>query len=288
MLHPWTRMWMTNTEQQMHANYNQNNMNKIEDDLHYFGKYIDPIVEFALIGNKKELEREHQKKIQGKRETKHHLNTDVCAASVLGNHFNILKWARENGYPWDERVCYIAALKGYDEIFKWAVSNECPRSAIACNYIAKRGKLGMLMWAFENGCPINTETFIVAIECEHHDIVQWISSKGIIKLFTSCEYAAKMGYTKLLKYLYHCGTGWRLSESVCNYAAERGDLDTIKWARRNGCPWNEMIYGCVFKNENITKEKKHEIIDWIIKNDGPYNEEVEIFLGTKGYTNQQQ
>src|ERR1700688_2361817 len=40
--------------------------------------------------------------------------------------FNILKWARENGCPWDEVTCAYAALNGHLDILKWARENECP------------------------------------------------------------------------------------------------------------------------------------------------------------------
>ncbi len=32
-----------------------------------------------------------------------------------GGHLGVLKWARENGCPWDEWTCAIAASKGYVE-----------------------------------------------------------------------------------------------------------------------------------------------------------------------------
>jgi hypothetical protein len=37
----------------------------------------------------------------------------VCAA--YDGHLEVLKWARENGCPWDERTRQLAARKGYVE-----------------------------------------------------------------------------------------------------------------------------------------------------------------------------
>ena len=38
----------------------------------------------------------------------------------------MLKWARENGCPWDERTCMFAAEGGHLEVLKWARENGCP------------------------------------------------------------------------------------------------------------------------------------------------------------------
>jgi len=37
----------------------------------------------------------------------------------------VLKWARENGCPWDDRVCSRAAQGGYLEVVKWAREQGC-------------------------------------------------------------------------------------------------------------------------------------------------------------------
>lgn len=38
----------------------------------------------------------------------------------------MLKWARENEYPWNEQTCSAAARGGHFEVLKWARENECP------------------------------------------------------------------------------------------------------------------------------------------------------------------
>jgi hypothetical protein len=38
----------------------------------------------------------------------------------------VLKWARENGCPWDEWTCANAAEGGHLEMLKWARENDCP------------------------------------------------------------------------------------------------------------------------------------------------------------------
>ena len=41
-------------------------------------------------------------------------------------HLEVLKWARENGCPWDEVTCAYAAKGGHLDVLKWARENGCP------------------------------------------------------------------------------------------------------------------------------------------------------------------
>jgi len=36
-----------------------------------------------------------------------------------------LKWARENGCPWNENTCSLAAINRHLEVLKWARENGC-------------------------------------------------------------------------------------------------------------------------------------------------------------------
>jgi uncharacterized protein YabN with tetrapyrrole methylase and pyrophosphatase domain len=39
----------------------------------------------------------------------------TCGGAAMGGHLEVLKWARENGCPWDEETRELAASKGYVE-----------------------------------------------------------------------------------------------------------------------------------------------------------------------------
>ena len=51
---------------------------------------------------------------------------NFCADAAAEGHLNVLRWARENGCPWDERTCKLAAEEGHLEVFNWACANGCP------------------------------------------------------------------------------------------------------------------------------------------------------------------
>jgi NTP pyrophosphatase (non-canonical NTP hydrolase) len=48
----------------------------------------------------------------------------------MGGYLEVLRWARENGCPWDGRTCYNAAMNGHIElhleVLKWARANGAP------------------------------------------------------------------------------------------------------------------------------------------------------------------
>ena len=41
-------------------------------------------------------------------------------------HAEVLRWARENGCPWDQDTCYEAVNRGYVEVLRWARENGAP------------------------------------------------------------------------------------------------------------------------------------------------------------------
>jgi len=61
----------------------------------------------------------------------------------------MLKWARENGCPWDESTCSPAAKSGHLEVLKWVRENGCSWSQDTCSQAVENGHLEVLKWARE-------------------------------------------------------------------------------------------------------------------------------------------
>ena len=95
--------------------------------------------------------------------------------AALNGHLEILKWARENGCPWDSNTCANAALNGHLEVLKWARENGCPWDSATCTYAAENGHLEVLVWAQENGCPWDYEKCLnIAKQMNHTAIIDWL------------------------------------------------------------------------------------------------------------------
>ena len=52
-----------------------------------------------------------------------------------------------------------------------------------------------------------------------------------------CIEACKRGYVSTLKWARENGCPW--NEDICRNAAEHGQLSCLQYAHENGCPWNE-------------------------------------------------
>ena len=124
----------------------------------------------------------------------------VCTSAAEFGHLEIVKWARENGCPWEEAR---EARAGF------AVLG--PRINYTCAWTARRGHLEVLKWVRENGCPWDEYT---------------------------CSWAAEGGHIATLKWARENGCPW--DEETCYYAAVGGHIETLKWARENGAPWDEV------------------------------------------------
>ena len=99
--------------------------------------------------------------------------TEICAFAARNGHFNIVKFARENGFPWDEKTCANAAKIGHFDILKFAQANGCPWDEKTCASAAKNGHFDILKFARDNGCPWDEKTCANAARNGHFDILEW-------------------------------------------------------------------------------------------------------------------
>ena len=54
------------------------------------------------------------------------LSDGLCTLAAEWGRLEILKWLRENNFPWDEETCRRAASGGHLEMLQWARENGCP------------------------------------------------------------------------------------------------------------------------------------------------------------------
>jgi hypothetical protein len=125
----------------------------------------------------------------------------------------LIKWARQNGYPWSEQTCVFAAKGGHLEVLKYLHESGCPWNADTCTKAAEGGHLNVLKWLRENGCLWNTWT---------------------------CLGAAKGGHLDVLKYLHENLCPW--NSWACGAAALGGHLEVLKYLHENGCPWGDASF----------------------------------------------
>jgi len=68
----------------------------------------------------------------------------------------------------------------------------------------------------------------------------------LIRDYNSCIYAAEKGNLECLKYLHENGCPW--NENCSKYASKYGHLEVLKYLHENGCLWNEDC--CEYASSN--------------------------------------
>ena len=90
----------------------------------------------------------------------------TCSAAAKNGHLEILKYAHENGCPWNEWTCEMAAKYGHLDCLKYAHENGCPWDEEICEVAAACGHLDCLKYAHENGCPWNVHACLAKTKSE--------------------------------------------------------------------------------------------------------------------------
>ena len=80
-----------------------------------------------------------------------------------------------------------------------------------------------------------------------------------------CDYAAIRGSVRLLKWARENNYAW--GEYTCSYAAETGQLPALQYLHENGCPWNHMT--CFYAVEH----KRWDCLQYAVDNKCPGWEE---------------
>ena len=75
--------------------------------------------------------------------------THVQGATGCGN-LEILRYAHENGCPWDAQTCSHAADGGHLQVLQYAHDYGCPWGAETCKRAAAKGHLQVLQYAHYN------------------------------------------------------------------------------------------------------------------------------------------
>ena len=88
-------------------------------------------------------------------------NNNTCYYATQNGHLECLKYAHENGCPWDKSICLEASRYGHLECLKYAHENGCPWNEFTCSNASRNGHLECLKYAYNNDCPIRMMDYFV-------------------------------------------------------------------------------------------------------------------------------
>ena len=104
-------------------------------------------------------------------------NQEYLDAAKNGN-LNCLKYAHENGCPWNKDTCHYASQNGHLNCLKYAHENSCSWNEKTCRRAAYNGHLDCLKYAHENGCKWNKNTREYAAKNGHLDCLKYARDNG--------------------------------------------------------------------------------------------------------------
>ena len=163
----------------------------------------------------------------------------TCLRAAERGHLECLKYAHENGCPWDSRVFTVAAFEGHLDCLRYLDKNGCPWDQNTCAGAAKGGHLDCLKYLHENGCPWNTRACFAAAGVGSLDCLKYLHENGCPWNTKTCDVAAKESHFDCLKYLHENGCPW--DEKTYEAAAVYGRLEVLKYVHEHGCPFKPIM-----------------------------------------------
>jgi hypothetical protein len=181
----------------------------------------------------------------------------VCSAAIHGNHFDVLKWLRDQAIhgndgvcPWDEQSCWMAVSKGHIEILRWLRNDlvhgndgMCPWNEKACTIACRKGNLEVLKFLRNKEdvteerliCPWDEESCKAAAIKGNLPLLEWLLNTEIHGISEVCTITVKTyqgacygGHLHILKWLL---THRPLipDKWCCIRAVQGGHLHVLKW-----------------------------------------------------------
>jgi len=163
---------------------------------------------------------------------------DACCQASKFNQLDCLKFAHENGCPWDVRVYEFAAEQGHLRCMEYADQEQLPWHSSVCAIAARSGQLECLQFAHSHGCPWDSSCVINAAEFGHSECVRFLLDHGCAYDEKACFLAARNGHVSVLDILqFDYGRPWSVQTS--HHAAECPDSACLHNLILHNCPWDK-------------------------------------------------
>jgi hypothetical protein len=157
----------------------------------------------------------------------------------IANTVPRLEWAFAHGlpnaFPWNSRMAHNATVQNHLEVLKWAYEQGCPwNSEELCLQAMKHKDLAIIKWMRESGCAWRRDMCHLATNLGNLEALKWLREIGEPWNELVCQRAAIDGNLEMLMWARENGCPW----NACTYAAAegRGDVEMLQWLKANGCP----------------------------------------------------
>ncbi|SPN79839.1 Ankyrin repeat-containing protein [Brazilian cedratvirus IHUMI] len=128
--------------------------------------------------------------------------------------------------------CNLLELAFEKELLHLLGYNKHLISADHVSEVTGKGKLKILKWFKDNGYSIDEHIFSIAATSGQHEVMCWLRE-------INCPYD---------------------KDKMCSDLAHGGDLEFLKWARSEGCPWGEDFCS------NAAFSGHLQLLQWAVEN----------------------
>jgi len=211
------------------------------------------------------------------------LRSRDCEAAARVNDLHSLKYLRDHGCPWDHNALDAAIQCGSIECFTYAMDHQCenydhPETGL--EFALQTGSTAMIRHMHKLGYHLNSYHLNHAIRYNQIESMRVLRELGVIwnehVIFSTLENDA----VECLQYLIEHGCQWgeyrekycafaslklRVSHRCFRYAythgcvlslldlrlaAERGDVECLRYAHESGVEWDDDVYCCAMHGES--------------------------------------
>jgi hypothetical protein len=191
-----------------------------------------------------------------------------------------LKSAIADGWGCHELACDAAARHGHTAVLQWLHDDAHMEVGETVTLLAAEGGwLETLQWALASGCPASPRLAVAAVRHRHTHVLRWLVD-GLRRPWVEdtdalcCQAAASVGDLPTLQYLRRSGCPW--NAATCTAAAASGHLTVLQWARSTGAKWD--VATCT-----AAAEAGHlRVLRWL-REPCPWDEETTAALVRRGH-----
>jgi hypothetical protein len=217
-------------------------------------------------------------------------NRELKFIAGLHADMNTLTALRGLGMAPSSMLIMAVAQSGRLSVLQQLLSEQqCPQLPGLSQYAARSGSISMLNWlrtqswcVFDystcagavfgrqlaalqhlrtEGCSWDEEQMHrVAASSGSIEIVEWLRQQGGIRFDAAAAMAsaAGAGQTAMCEHLRSIGCDW--NSKACSTAAVHGHLETLRWLREHGCPWDVSEWFI-----DIARYGRMKILDFIVE-----------------------
>lgn len=174
---------------------------------------------------------------------------------------NCIKYAHQQGWPWDSDTCSAAAKGGHLTCLTYVHEHGCQWNTDTTSAAAAHGHLDCLQYAHTHGCPLSSDLCTDAAMNGHLQCLMYAQAAGCECDATTAYWAAANGHLGCLRHLHELGCEWNWI--VTDAAATYGHTECLVYAVEHQCParaYAMSVYYKAVSKQNVSTGDSSQLL----------------------------